>query len=268
MSAIGWGAGSPPASGGSYLSANSGSFTPPGYAENYFCGVEGAFTTASFFHVWTPTAGDPSPVVYAGLAYGGFVIIANPGLSGTLEVSALVDGVVASNTLVLVFAAGGYGYGTAAWASSGAPAERYIGWGTRSGTTALPGATGFSTDNADTSAPGLADGDAICGVIGAYSTVSFSHTWEPVIPGAPSPVTFEYSTYGKYYLTFNISNDRAAGTVRVSAVVDGQPAGSQCVLAVALNDWPVAYGSIAWTTELVDLPEGAFWTLFIGTEEA
>lgn len=131
MSLIGWGApigpNSRPGNSGFAVDNESAIVSgSPNVRGDYHCAVIGAHTTFEVFTEWTPLAADASPV--QSVSYlGGGVAAFNIGYdfpdfsagSGTLVITALVDGVLADNELVLVtsrlpdFAT----YGNSAWSS-------------------------------------------------------------------------------------------------------------------------------------------------------
>lgn len=269
MSELGWGDGSPPGSSGPFFAGRSGSLPAIGNYDSYFCGVAGGYTTAAFTYDWEPVGADPNPVVWEGEAYGAYGLTVAPDSSGTLTISAVVDGVPASNQLKLVLVASGtygYSYGSVAWApTSFTPVKKSIGWGTAGGVNNTPTGSGYNEFN--TGAAGAFGQDAVCGVVGGYGTVAYTHEWVPAVPGEPTAVSSALTSYGAY--SVSISRDRAAGTVRVTAVIDGIEAATVCVLTVAFSNWvenPSTYGGFAWAAEGAD--SAGFWTLFIGTEEA
>lgn len=134
MSLIGWGATSgpqtPPGPSG-FAAENQGAITggTAGYSGGFCCAVIGAFTTLEFIGVWSPVAADASPFGDPPTPsnLGGGVVQYTPGYappdfsagSGTLVITALVNGVLTENELVLVTArvTDFPNYGNAAWSS-------------------------------------------------------------------------------------------------------------------------------------------------------
>ena len=282
MSYIGWQAGAPPWNGpttvvwgASGSMSNVGEAYGDGTAE-FYCGLVGG-GTAVFSHVWTPlTPGDPDPIDPRYSPSGDLYFPTSA--SGSFVISATVNGIPAQNTLVLTLVGKGTGaYGSATWGQGTTdgttpppPTPKPIGWGIAGGTNNSPTASGYATANTG-SADAFAK-TAVCGVIGPYSVVTYSHEWIPAIPGAATPVEQVTSYYGVYTLT--IAQDRAAGTIRVTAMVDSLASSTVCELTVAFSHWgnPMVYGGFAWATKAVyvvpTLPvTPKFWALFIGTEE-
>lgn len=138
-----------------------------------------------------------------------------------------------------------------------------IGWGVAGGVNNTPTASGYAVANTGTT--DAFGQTAVCGVVGAYTTAVFSYEWIPAVAGELSAVGIAFMSYGGY--SVRINQTRAAGTVRVSAVVDGVAAGTVCELTVSYSSWsaaPATYGGFSWAAVAL---VSKFWTRFIGTGE-
>ena len=95
---------------------------------SYACKVTSAYSTVAFSYVWIPTVADVNPVTSTLVSYGAYTLALNSGVggfsagSGSIIVSAVIDGVPADNRLVLVCTATVGFYGNVAWAEYGTPA--------------------------------------------------------------------------------------------------------------------------------------------------
>ncbi len=141
----------------------------------------------------------------------------------------------------------------------------YIGWGTATNaypTYQFPAVAPFARENT-----GIYEGSVgeryICGVVGAYSTVVFSHAWSPVASSG-TPVSVANQVAETYVLDLSIAfSPPTLGTLTISALIDGVAA--QNTLVLVLTTQLGSYADVAWA-EAIPAPTD-FWTNFVAARE-
>lgn len=107
--------------------------------------------------------------------------------------------------------------------------------------------------------------------VGAYvgGAVVWTYDWEPVTPGGAAPTAWpsgeetSVTPQTRWPPTLGL----VAGTLRLSATLDGIACSNTLVLVSIGGGGFPDYGSNAWETELSEPPVSLFWTNFRNAEE-